>query len=133
MMEATKFYHPLKDEKAIFFDKKLNRYYCLRRELALETGRKIFAPTAPSRLNSLFLSNETDLYYWINRVGGNAFQKLILELEGELFVSSDLYFPGYECMQEVQVEQSKNYWCPKIKKMTPHKEFLFQGNARIIQ
>lgn len=54
------------DEKLLEdFNIKLKRYYFLRREYALEEGRKLFNPTAPSRLHSIFLTSILDLQYWL--------------------------------------------------------------------
>lgn len=114
------------------FHQMLNRYYFLRREKALEEGRKLYATNTPSRLHSLFLTDRFDLYYWINRIGGNSFKYFLLELEGNLFVSSDKYFPEHTLPFDIQVEQSKEYWKPKVKKRMSNKEFLFQGDAKII-
>lgn len=133
MMEELKFNHLIEDDMHDEFDKVLSCYYFLRREKALEEGRKIFAPNAPSRLHSIFLTDKFNLYYWKNIVGDDSFKTFLLELEGNLFVSSDNFFPSPKLMFDLQVEQSKNYWKPKIKKLTPHKEFVFQGTSKIIK
>ena len=132
MMEKMKFNNLVKDDIFDEFNKLLNRYYCLRREKALEEGRKLFAPEAPSRLHSIFLTDEVNLHYWKKLVGDNSFKIFLLQLEGNLFMSSDEYFPDPKLMYDIQVEQSKEYWNPKIKKLTPHKEFIFQGKGKII-
>ncbi len=54
-----------------------------------------------------------------------------MELEGNTFISSDDFFPDGRDIIEKQVEESKKYWQPKIKKLTLHKEILFQGRAKI--
>lgn len=105
----------------------------IRREQALEEGRKIYAPNAPSRTKSLFLTDRSNLLYWINQVGSNSYQEFLMELEGNLFISSDDFFPDSRYSLERQVEESKKYWQPKMKKITPHKEMLFQGRAKIIK
>lgn len=66
-------------------------------------------------------------------VGDNSFKIFLLKLEGNLFISSDEYFPNPKLMFDIQVEQSKEYWKPKIKKLSPHKEFIFQGESTIIK
>jgi len=73
-------------------------------------------------LHSIFLTDEFNLHYWEKVVGDNSFPTFLLELEGNLFVSSDKFFPSPKSMLDVQVEQSKDYWKPKIKKLTPNKE-----------
>ena len=132
-MEDMKSNHFVEDDMQDQFDQILNRYYFLRREKALEEGRKIFCPNAPSRLHSIFLTDQLNLYYWKKLVGDHSFKVFLLELEGNLFVSSDKYFPSPKLTFNLQVEKSKEYWKPKIKKLTPHKEFIFQGEGKIIQ
>lgn len=132
-MEEIKFNNQVEDDMHDEFNKILNRYYFLRREKALEEGRKIFAPLAPSRFHSIFLSDKFNLEYWKKVVGDNSFKIFMLELKGNLFVSSDKYFPDSELLFDLQVEKSEEYWKPKIKKLTPNKEFIFQGESKIIK
>lgn len=121
------------DEISNQIEKYLISCYFLRREQALEEGRKIYAPDAPKRYNSLFLSNRHDLFYWEKVIGDNRFQKFLLELDGQTFTTSDTFFPLHTLTLENQVEASKDYWKPKIKKKTLQQETLFQGTAKIIK
>lgn len=133
MMEEMKFNNSVEDNMHDEFDQILGQYYFLRREKALEEGRKIFAPSAPSRLHSIFLTDQFNLHYWKIMVGDNSFKTFLLELEGNLFASSDNFFPSPKLMLDIQVEQSKNYWRPKVKTLTPHNEFVFQGTSKIVK
>lgn len=110
----------------------LRGLYYLRRENAMEEGRKIFAPSAPSRMHSIFLTDEFSLPYWQATVGDNNYETFQLETYGNLFVSSDDFFPYAGLTFDNQVEASKAYWQPKIDRCTLHKEFVFQGRCRII-
>ncbi|MDE5888522.1 MAG: DUF2441 domain-containing protein, partial [Bacilli bacterium] len=129
MMEEMIF-EKILDEEAPFI---LRRLKILRREQALEEGRKIYNPTAPSRFHSIYLSDKEDLLYWKSSVGGNNYEKFLLELEGNLFKSSDVLFPDESLMLEHQIEQSKKYWQPEEKNLLLRKEYLFQGKAKIIK
>lgn len=91
------------------FHKLLYCCYSLRRERSLEEGRKIFAPSCPSRMHSIFLTDKSDLSYWENFVGNHSFQKFSLNCSGNLFISSDSFFPQYTLLFDEQVEQSKIY------------------------
>lgn len=131
MMEEMKL-HNFKDSNNNFlFHKLLHCCYSLRRERALEEGRKIFALNCPSRMHSIFLTGKSDLSYWENCVGNQSFHTFSLNCNGNLFVSSDSFFPQYTLLFDKQVEQSKIYWNPEIEKVK-HKEILFQGTAKII-
>lgn len=132
-MEEMKCKNQVEEDMKEQFEITLLSYYFFRREHALEEGRKLFAPSAPKRFKSLFLSNYFNLYYWKIQVGEKHFQKFLLELDGETFTSSDLYFPSRTLTFENQVEASKEYWQPKIKKLTLCQETLFQGTAKIIK
>ena len=116
-LEEMKFVGAVPKEKEVNFDILLDHYYFLRREKAMEEGRKYYAPQAPSRLHSIFLSNANDLYYWENQVGDLSFSTYKVGLEGNLFMSSDDYFPDNKLLYEQQVEESRHYWQPKVKKL----------------
>lgn len=133
MVEELQFEYAFDKDKLKILKKLINNYYFLRREKAMEEGRKIFASDAPSRFYSLYLTDKNNLNYWIKKIGANSYKVFLLETEGREFVSSDQYFPDCTRPFEVQVEQSKEYWQPKIKKLTPHQEILFQGVSKIIQ
>jgi len=130
-MEEMKHKKLIKDDLIYDFDLLLQHYYFLRREKALEEGRKIFNPNAPSRLHSIFLTDSFDINYWTNNIGNSSFIVFLLELNGYLFISSDKYFPNNKLLFENQVEESKKYWKPKVK--TLQKEFLFKGQIKIIK
>lgn len=132
-MEEIKCRNIIEDDMNYDFDLLLRRYYFLRREKALEEGRKIFNLDAPSRLHSIFLTDFLNKGYWISRIGDNSFSTFLLDLDGNLFVSSDTLFPYYKSSFAIQVEQSKKYWQPKLKRLAPHKEFLFQGECKIVR
>ena len=76
------------------FNKMLKGSYFLRREKALEEGRKLFNSTAPCRFHSIFSSNKIDLYYWEKIFGECSFNRFLVELDGNIFISSDRFFPN---------------------------------------
>lgn len=111
----------------------LKRLYFLRREKAVEEGRLLINPSAPSRFHSIFLTAEENLSYWIAMVGEESYTIYSMELEGNIFVSSDDYLPEYYFPHGIQVQLSENYWKPVMKQLIPHKEYLFQGESKIIK
>lgn len=114
------------------FNKLLNNCYLLRREFALEEGRKIFNASAPSRLHSIFVTDNYNIDYWLQALNVNAYKLYLLRLKGKMFISSDVYFPNNDLNYEEQVEESKNYWCPKSKSLV-RREYVFQGKAKIMK
>lgn len=132
MMEEMKCKNLIADDLKQEFNNMLKGYYFLRREKALEEGRKLFSPTAPCRFHSIFLSNNIDLYYWENIFGEYSFNRFLVELDGNIFMSSDRFFPNEKLLFDNQVECSKEYWKPKVKSLIRN-EFIFQGNAKILK
>lgn len=116
------------------FKKLQKQFKLLRRENALEEGRKLYNPTAPSRMHSIFLTFQDGVGYWANQVGNNNYQVFSMDiLNGNMFISSDGYFPDQDLMYDIQVEKSEYYWQPKKKELTLNNEILFQGSVRIIK
>lgn len=132
MMEEMKWKNLVEDDMREEFNNILKRYYFLRREKALEEGRKLFRPFAPCRFHSIFLSNNIDLYYWEKIFGECSFNRYLVELDGNIFMSSDKFFPNEKLLFDNQVECSKEYWKPKVKSLIQN-EFIFQGNAKILK
>lgn len=133
MMEEMQTKRFVEDDLNDDFNLLLDRCYFFRREKALEEGRKIFNPSAPSRFHSIFLTDRLNINYWQKLIGDLSFETFLLELDGKTFTSSDDLFPKQELVFEFQVEQSEKYWRPKQKMLTLHKEVLFQGEAKIIR
>lgn len=132
ILEKMKSKNIIDDDIILDFNIVLSNCYILRREQALEEGRKIFNPTAPSRLHCIYLTDIINLPYWQMSVGNNNFETFLLELEGDLFISSDKYFPNDKLMFDIQVEESKKYWQNEMKKSNISKEYLFQGKVKIL-
>lgn len=132
MMEEMKYKNLVEDDMKAAFNRTLNVYYFLRREKALEEGRKIFRPTAPCRFHSIFLSDRIDLWYWEKVFKECSFNRFLVELDGNIFMSSDNFFPDEELFFDNQVECSNGYWNPKVKSLTRN-EVVFQGKAKILE
>lgn len=129
MMEEMIFKGMLDEEAIVIF----NRLKVLRREQALEEGRKLYNPSAPQRFHSIYLTDKEDLEYWKECVGDNCFKEYLLEISGNLFKSSDTLFPDESLMLDRQIEESKKYWNPTERQLLLRKEYLFQGQVQIIK
>lgn len=108
----------------------VNGCYMLRRELALEEGRKIFNPSAPSRLHTVYLTDKESIIYWYRYLGGVS-KVYKVEALGEVFESSDYLFPNIQAPLEKQIEDSKEYWQPKKLSYGLPREYLLKGSLRI--
>lgn len=105
-----------------------------KRERALEDCRKDFFPHLPSRLHSIWVSDERELSFWKKQFK----QDLILfklSLTGELFKSSDSFIPDDELSPIESYVFSKKYWDPTFETEEQEKkvEYLFQGKVKILE
>ena len=131
MMEEIKLRNIISENNMDDYQKLLDRYYFLRRELALEYGRKEFNHNAPSRLHSLYLTNKRDLPFWKNIFENTNYQVFKLELDGNIFETSDTLFPHRDLAYDIQILESNIYWNPSY--IYGEREYLFQGKAKILE
>lgn len=111
------------------FDSIIHTFYVFRREKALEEGRKIFNPEAPSRLHAIYLSDRESINYWQAIVDES--RLYLVKATGFVFESSDIYFADILDSYEEQVEKSEAYWRPKKLTLDMPREYLFQGKLDI--
>jgi len=106
-----------------------------KRELALEECRKKYFPTLPSRLHSIWVTDEENLEFWQSQLNKGDLELFELELYGELFESSDLFIPDDELSMGDSIVKSRRYWDPDFDTISSRKqvEFLFQGNVKILR
>lgn len=114
-------------EDAFMIISNVNRTKC---EAALEICRCQFFPTLPSRLHSIWVTDQEGLDFWSHRLSGSEIFEL--DLTGNLFKSSDIYIPDDNLTLEEAVKQAETYWNPIF---TPEaeekKEYLFQGKVLV--
>ncbi len=85
---------------------------------------------APSRLHSIYVSDKDSLYHWLQYIG-NCSRLFEVQVDGDVFVSSDFLFPDFKASFEEQVLASIEYWQPKKLTKTSPKEYLVQGKIEI--
>ena len=105
------------------------------RELMLEDFRKDYFPNLPSRLHSIWVTDDKSLDFWEKQMSNN--KKLVLYrvlLTGNLFKSSDSFIPDNELTAKEMYESSFNYWNPIFKEEDLCKaEYLFQGKVKVLE
>ena len=103
-------------------------------ELMLEKYRKDNNPNLPSRLHSIFLTDEKSLAFWKKQL--REYRKIVLyrvSLTGNLFKSSDSFIPDDELTTKEMYEASSKYWNPEFKEEDLCKaEYLFQGKIKVL-
>ena len=120
----------LKDSLAIITNTNI-----FNRELMLENYRKENNPNLPSRLHSIWLTDNKSLNFWKEQLEKR--KKLVLyrvSVTGNLFKSSDSFIPGDELTAKEMYEASSAYWNPVFSKEDLCKaEYLFQGKVKVLE
>ena len=115
-----------------------------RREFALEQIRKEFYPHLPSRLHSIWLTDDENIDFWKEQLvsketlknNPNALELYKVNITGNLFKSSDYFIPNDEVTMLEMMEQAKKYWNPdfiNVEKALNGTEYLFQGKLKILR
>lgn len=103
------------------------------REEALEQYRQEHCPFFPSRLHSVYLTDEKNLAFWSQQLKkGHELSLFKVSVTGDLFKSSDLLLPAEELTVAQMYEAAKNYWYPDNRK-EKNMEYLFQGELKVLQ
>ena len=120
----------LKDSLAIITNTNI-----FNRELMLEDFRKDFFINLPSRLHSIWLTDDKSLGFWKEKLGSS--KKLVLykvSLTGKIFKSSDAFIPDNNLTVKEMYEASSAYWNPVFNEDDLCKaEYLFQGKVKVLE
>lgn len=107
------------------------------RELAIESARKQFAPTAPSRLTAMFLTAKkekvlegVELFY--KKGFGSFFQAVAVKLNGVIHIGYKGIVRFGKSYQEYY-DLGKQYWTQPQDKMEGADEILFEGKAEVVE
>ena len=105
-----------------------------KRELALEQYREKYHQDLPSRLNSIWVADKSQLGFWKKELNDDSILFKI-SLTGKLFKSSDIFIPDNYLNMLESFEDAKNYWNPifKTEEEEEKAEYLFQGKVKIIE
>jgi hypothetical protein len=109
---------------------------CLeKREMILEEIRRESYIDKPSRYHCMWLTDEECIASWIKLLKAQPGKYSIneMELDGDIFVSTDELLPGMYHKTEDMYEEAKHYWNPKKEDLTNSKsrEYLFEGIAKV--
>lgn len=106
-------------------------------EKALEEVRKEKYPNLPSRLHSIWLTDECNIDFWHRRLKSEV-KKLDLYkvmVSGKVFKSSESYLPSKNDSYEDMLKKSEKYWNPNLEMKEEQEaiEYLFQGKVKILE
>ncbi len=106
-----------------------------RRETILEEVRYKNYPTRPSRRSCMWLTDEECIDSWITLLEekGTNYTVFEMNLDGNVFCSTDELLPHQESRIKEIEEQAKKYWNPTKEDLEKSikREYLFEGIARV--
>lgn len=105
-----------------------------KRETALENYRLDHYSKLPSRLHSIFLTDEASLNYWIKTLGDEKASIYRIDLANDPFKTNEDFIPNELLNYEDTYNSASKYWNPKAKNMSEnHNEYLYQGKVKILE
>ncbi len=107
-------------EDAFMIISNANRTKC---EAALEICRRQLFPMLPSRLHSIWVTDQACLDFWSHRLLGKEIFEL--DLTGNLFKSSDIYIPDDRLTLEEALKQTEDYWNPVFTPEAEEKKNIY--------
>ncbi len=103
-----------------------------KRESALENFRVNNNYMYPSRLHSLYLTDEKGILEWSKKFGRSNLELHRVEIEGDIFKTSEFFIPDETLPYDKFYEKSYYYWNPNFKKAPEDSnEYLVQGKVLI--
>lgn len=105
-----------------------------KRETALENYRLAKNYAYPSRLHSIYLTDEYGIESWRNKLGNDNLELFRVEAEGNIFKTSEFFIPDETLTYEESFNESYYYWNPNFKKVpNDANEYLVQGNIKVLE
>ena len=103
-----------------------------KRESALENFRVNNNYMYPSRLHSMYLTDEKGILEWSKKFGRSNLELYRVEIEGDIFKTSEFFIPDETLPYDKFYEKSYYYWNPNFKKAPEDSnEYLAQGKVLI--
>lgn len=105
-----------------------------KRETALENYRKNNFNFLPSRLHSIYLTDEKGVPYWIDALDAKDYDLCRVEVTGNIFKTNEQLLPDETLSYKDAYENSFNYWHPNFKKVPDNtNEYLVNGKIKILE
>lgn len=105
-----------------------------KRETALENYRKDNVNMLPSRLHTVYLTDEKGIEYWINALQTNNYHLYRVEATGDIFKTNEQLIPYETLSYSDAYESAYNYWHPNFKKVPDNtNEYLVKGKVKVLE
>lgn len=102
------------------------------REQVFEAVRLHEYPELPSRQKCLWVTQQDQVPYWRTMHNRDQVNLLTLRLNGDIFCGDDHWLKADTLSSIVYEQRARHYWAGEMH-VTPRKEFLFSGEATIIE
>lgn len=105
-----------------------------KREAALENYRKDNRKNLPSRLHSIYLTDEKGIEYWISTLNAIKYELYRVEVEGNIFKTNEQLLPDERLSYIDAYNNSYNYWNPNFREVPDYtNEYLVQGKIKVLE
>lgn len=105
-----------------------------KRESALENYRLANTPALPSRLHSIYLTDEKGIIAWKDKFGTTDLSLYRVEAEGNIFKTNEQLLPMETLPYKDVYDSAYNYWHPNFRKVPEDSnEYLVQGKIRVLE
>ena len=105
-----------------------------KRENALENFRLNKFSNLPSRLHSVYLTDEKGIDTWIEKFGNAKLTLYRVEAEGTIFKTNEQLIPDERLTYQEAYDASYRYWNPNFKKVPENtNEYLAQGKIKVLE
>ena len=105
-----------------------------KRETALENYRKDNTQFLPSRLHTIYLTDEKGIDYWIKALEADKYDLYRVEASGEIFKTNEQLIPDERLSYIDAYESAYNYWYPNFNKVPDNtNEYLVKGKIKVLE
>lgn len=105
-----------------------------KRETAMENYRLNYNKNLPSRLHSIYLTDEDGIDAWMKKFGNSKLTLYRVEAEGNIFKTNEQLIPDERDPYKSFYDEAYNYWNPNFKVVPKDSnEYLVQGKVKILE
>lgn len=105
-----------------------------KRETALENYRRDNVSSLPSRLHSVYLTDEKGIDYWISTLQTDDYSLYRVEATGNIFKTNEQLMPIETLSYKDTYDSAYNYWHPNFRKVPDYtNEYLVQGKIKKLE
>lgn len=105
-----------------------------KRENSLENFRLNKFSNLPSRLHSVYLTDEKGIDTWIEKFGNAKLTLYRVEEEGTIFKTNEQLIPDERLTYQEAYDAFYRYWNPNFKKVPENtNEYLAQGKIKVLE